>query len=940
LRGFPAPRYIDLVTADPDPLVMVPPTLGDAGDDLIAHQLRNATMAGLFGAPARPFRFGRFVVQRELGRGGQGVVYEAVDERLGRTVALKVIRDARADAMSEATLLASVDHPGVVTVFDVETQGDVLLVAMRLVTGQALTRWAATGPPRRRRLDVLRQVGAGLMAIHRAGIVHGDIKPDNVLVDASGRAQITDFGLARLLGTSRRGGTPGYLAPEQFAEAGQAPSDVLAYCVLIWEVLTDRRVARGRTVEATRAALAEVRARCDGVASPVPWRRLRRVLSRGLAEAPTERPSVAEVHDALVAAQRRPRRLALAASAVALAGAGAVATYLVTQAGPSPAQACLARVPTLTQPPLTQARSALATLATSGRIGADLAARLGPRLAQLDGTLRLQAERVCRGPEREQAELLPCLQRVKARTGSTLALLAQAPAAETGPILTALHAGMDLEECQAQARGRQPLPDDPAAQARIEEVYAGLAQVAAGVGVEPATRLAAVERLVEGAVATGYAPVQAAAQLERARVLREQAAAAEAARAAREALLAAERGRDDRAKVRAYLALAAADREAGQYESARGSLELADAAATTVGGLTALRVDLLLARAQLALRARSGGDDTIRAAAAAVTLAREIAAEPSQLLEAMVVHSEALRHGRRLDEAVAVGREAVALQVALAGPDHPETHRTRLVLAGALSLLGDPAAAGPLLDEVITSLRATQVSPSLLAQALDYRGAHLTGLGRDAEAVVALTESLQLKTTLWGEHSPRLLTALHNLAYATYDTEPALGAEVAARGHAIAVATHGEQHEATSWFGLFLAHARLELDPADAAAVALADQSIAAMAGFEDEYAAALGEYGDVMRQARAPAKALAAYQHALRLSDASNSAPLDRANLYLGAAKAHHQGGQSAAARRALQRALDELPRDEEHAPIRAEYEAWHVQALGPLGRDGAPPR
>ncbi|MBP6841868.1 MAG: hypothetical protein KA190_31505, partial [Kofleriaceae bacterium] len=66
----------------------------------------------------------------------------------------------------------------------------------------------------------------------------------------------------------------------------------------------------------------------------------------------------------------------------------------------------------------------------------------------------------------------------------------------------------------------------------------------------------------------------------------------------------------------------------------------------------------------------------------------------------------------------------------------------------------------------------------------------------------------------------------------------------------------------------------------------------------------------------------------------------LDRANLYLGAAKAHHQGGQSAAARRALQRALDELPRDEEHAPIRAEYEAWHVQALGPLGRDGAPPR
>src|SRR5258705_6053133 len=151
---------------------------------------------------------GRYVIGEQLGAGGMGVVYAAVDSELQRRVAVKVLRadDAgqhastmgRERLIREARMLARLSHPNVITVFDVGKHDDTLFLAMELVDGGTLSAWLR----RARRttdeiLDRLIEAGRGLAAAHDAGVVHRDVKPDNVLVGTDGRARMTDFGLAR-----------------------------------------------------------------------------------------------------------------------------------------------------------------------------------------------------------------------------------------------------------------------------------------------------------------------------------------------------------------------------------------------------------------------------------------------------------------------------------------------------------------------------------------------------------------------------------------------------------------------------------------------------------------------------------------------------------------------------------------------------------------------
>ena len=207
-------------------------------------------VAALAPEPAPP----RITLQRCLGRGGFGSVFAAWDRTLERPIAIKLLDDADADAEAtirrEARALARLSDPHVVAIYDVGRLDDQLFIAMELMDGGSLGRWLATDPEPEAIVDAFAQAAAGLDAAHRAGIVHGDFKADNVLRTKSGRIAVADFGLARAVrdsttdgddGRSTVAGTPSHLAPEVARGASKSPrTDQYAFGVALGDALRGR----------------------------------------------------------------------------------------------------------------------------------------------------------------------------------------------------------------------------------------------------------------------------------------------------------------------------------------------------------------------------------------------------------------------------------------------------------------------------------------------------------------------------------------------------------------------------------------------------------------------------------------------------------------------------------------------------------------------------
>ena len=199
---------------------------------------------------------GRYSLKDEVGRGGMGVVWRAEDELLGRDVAVKRVGltpgGATADlarAAREARLAATLNHPNVVAVFDLIDQDDQQWLVMEYVESRTLTQLVAErgplSPDEAARL--LCQAADALAAAHRAGITHRDVKPSNILITPSGRAKLTDFGIARaaadatLTQTGMMTGSPAYLAPEVASGATAGPhSDVWALGATLFHALTGK----------------------------------------------------------------------------------------------------------------------------------------------------------------------------------------------------------------------------------------------------------------------------------------------------------------------------------------------------------------------------------------------------------------------------------------------------------------------------------------------------------------------------------------------------------------------------------------------------------------------------------------------------------------------------------------------------------------------------
>ena len=207
---------------------------------------------------------GRYVLGARLGAGGMGVVYEATDPKLGRKVAIKVLRSALADVaktrlVDEARAMAQLSHRNVRAVYDIgEVEGRIYL-ALELVDAPTLDAWLSAAPRTVAQIvAVFAAAARGLAAAHAAGIVHRDFKPSNVFVDAEGRTVVSDFGLALLDGETTMGdsGTPRYMAPEQLDGKGDMRVDQYSLGVSLREALQVRRVPARvrRVVQRTTAA--------------------------------------------------------------------------------------------------------------------------------------------------------------------------------------------------------------------------------------------------------------------------------------------------------------------------------------------------------------------------------------------------------------------------------------------------------------------------------------------------------------------------------------------------------------------------------------------------------------------------------------------------------------------------------------------------------------
>ncbi len=209
---------------------------------------------------------GRYVLGDLLGKGGMGEVRRGWDRVLGRPVAVKLVR-GESEALRrfghEVRVLAGLDHPGLVPVFDAGADGPVSFVVMRLIEGRTLREELESGPLG---LERVRELGIALAEaldhVHARGVVHRDVKPGNVLLDRDGRPHLADFGLARRLDTphltrsNRIMGTAAYLAPEQVrGEEVSAATDVYALGLLLLECLTGRREYPGGTADAAVARL-------------------------------------------------------------------------------------------------------------------------------------------------------------------------------------------------------------------------------------------------------------------------------------------------------------------------------------------------------------------------------------------------------------------------------------------------------------------------------------------------------------------------------------------------------------------------------------------------------------------------------------------------------------------------------------------------------------
>ena len=742
-------------------------------------------------------KVGRFVVLEQLGRGGMGVVYLAYDPELQRRVAVKVLSrlrpDARARTIREATTLARLNHPNVVTIHEVGEDAGEPFVAMEYIDGGTLRDWCVARPdptPARTRaaLELARQAIAGLAAAHVVGVVHRDVKPANMLIGSDGRLRLADFGLARSpsaapdSGTTHDGsphdrasgtstdsiaGTPAYMAPEQFDGAADARSDQYSLCATLFEALHGVRPFEASSSSSRRDAVGKehlVAPRTRSVPGYV-----RRVLQRGLSPRPEDRfPDLDALSGALQAGARRQRlrRLAAGGLGVALLVGGTalgVERYEAHERAERSA-ACEAEGASIDAVWNDGARQAVrqALSATDLRYAPTVADKVTPWLDEQAQAWRIGASEVCRHDSVHRdwdAARVDKAQWCLADRRTELASLVDAlegAGTEALPWAVQAAAGLSRVEVCLDERSLDGMPSPPGPKLRPQatEVREVLSR---------ARTLESIGDYDEGLV-------EARAAREQAEAL---ALATVTARAqAREASLL------DR--ISDYDGAEAAGAAAYMQAARAGDWDVAAAAASTLVTVVGRRL---------------GRHTDGRRWAEHAALALAYAGDPLGLREAARLANlgAVLREAGEYDEARASFEAALELDEAALGPDHP-------AVAALLTSLGDlHYTEGDLDGAKVLHGRALSIMTEVfgpehpdVASVLSNLGAMAVGKGRFEDAKGHFERALEIQEATFGPEHPNVarlhdklgtaLASLHEYDAAKAELELALELLEAALG--------------------------------------------------------------------------------------------------------------------------------------------------------------
>jgi serine/threonine-protein kinase len=359
----------------------------DSGLDSIAHIASDPDTPAESIAPGD--KVGDFEIVSEIGRGGMGVVYAARDRKLGRIAALKLLPiGSRLDTaasdrlIEEAQAASALDHPNVATIYQVgETDDGRRFIAMARYEGETLRERLSRGPlPPREAFDIARQIAHGLAAAHAAGLVHRDVKPENIFLTRQGLAKLLDFGIATLAGSAREGpttrGTILYMSPEQvLRETPDARSDVWSLGVVLYEMLAGSPPFLGATAQEILQKIASD----SPVAMPAATKAIpssaAAIMSKSLQKNPSNRfPNATELAlqlDRTLTLWNRPRTLKLAAVA-SFAAIVAIVIFARSQTSASSST----EIPELAVLPVAGQSADSESINLAGALGDEIAARV------------------------------------------------------------------------------------------------------------------------------------------------------------------------------------------------------------------------------------------------------------------------------------------------------------------------------------------------------------------------------------------------------------------------------------------------------------------------------------------------------------------------------------------------------------------------------------
>jgi len=767
-------------------------------------------------------RLDRYHILEIVGRGGMGVVYAAYDPDLDRKVALKILHErdepgddrAQRRLLREAQAMARLSHPNVITVHEARAVDGRVFVSMEFVDGGTLGQWLVTRTPELPRvLAMFRDVGRGLAAAHAAGLVHRDVKPDNVLIGADERPRVTDFGLARPAedegdagaGHPRPGeptdatgrplaseprlldatltragalvGTPAYMAPEQLRrEPATAASDQFGFCVALWEALYGTRPFTGRSLFelATRVVSGTM---TEPERDPGVPRWLRQVLLRGLAVRPEDRwPSMHALVERLELHPRRRRRglLVAAVAATVLVTLSSLASRGLSASADPCEQGDRIVDELWTAGARDEVQRALARGATAyAEDTATLAVeRLDHYTAQWAASHRDACEDYHRGGQSDEALDLrgACLDERLRELRALVSVLAQADPEVRRHAVEAVDDLPPLGLCEdvPALRARVPMPEDPGVRARVEELEDGRvrvqAQLRAGRYEEGLLRAG---ELVEAARVVGYAPLLARTLHDRSIMYQRQARSVDAAADLREAWSLALMAGDDALAADCSVALVfVLAHGVRRFDEAELRTEEARAMIGRVRRHDPRRAEALDASldeacGQIELQHHRYADAAALYERALAVVERQVGSDGLRVAQTLNALATTRLAQGQWDQALALFQRVLTIRTKHLGPSHPETAQTHNNLGLTLKNMGRLDEAAEQLELALTlaiaSLGPTHPSRRMAEMNL-AEVYHLQGRHREAADLYTLAFGSEGVSEIENEYVLRRVT--------------------------------------------------------------------------------------------------------------------------------------------------------------------------------------